>query len=320
MLKTRLRRLKGTVLVGAMAAGLIMAAPNGPLPASAQSSWGGGGSPEDLRSRINALDAELADLRARLGAGGAGEPAGLAGTSNSRFALLEEEIRRLTASVEDLQHRVRLIGEEAARYFSDVEFRLTELEGGDITELKPLPPLGSPPEDRPTSSNSGVQTPASGIIPGPSGQGSFQGIEVPAQGIGGQRSEAASPEEQNDLDRAIEDVRQGRYDLAEERLRSFLSDYPDSSLKPSAWYWLGESQFVRGQHSDAARSFLNGFNADSSGQQAPQNLYRLGVSLGRLGQRSEACATLRELGNRFPSAADGIREQAAAEAEALGCG
>src|SRR5690625_764715 len=318
---SKFRWLKGTALAGAVMAALMMAAPNGTLPAAAQSSWGGG--TDDLRNRINALDAEIADLRARLGQGG-GESPNLAGTSNSRFAVLEGEIRRLTASVEELQHRVRLIGEEAARYFSDIEFRLTELEDGDITSLKPVPPLGSLPDERRSSAGTtpepGVQAPSSGIIPGPSGQGSFQGIELPAEGAGDRRSGSASPEEEADLERAAEDVRQGRYDLAEERLRSFLNDYPDSALKPTAWYWLGESQFVRGQHSDAARSFLNGYNADNSGQRAPHNLYRLGVSLGRLGQKSEACATLRELDNRFPSASDGIREQAAAEADALGCG
>ncbi|HLS19615.1 MAG TPA: tol-pal system protein YbgF [Paracoccaceae bacterium] len=321
MLKNgKFRRRGGAALIGAALAGLMIAAPVAPLPASAQSSWGNAASPANLQNRIDALDAEIADLRARLGQGASDGSASLAGTSSSRFAVLEGEIRRLTASVEELQHRVRLIGEEAARYFSDIEFRLTELEGGDITTLKPVPPLGSPPEDRGSDAGSGAEPPASGIVPGPEGQGSFEGIEVPASGEGDRRSESASPEEQGDLERAVEDVRQGRYDLAEERLRSFLKDYPDSSLKPTAWYWLGESQFVRGQHSDAARSFLNGYNADNSGQRAPHNLYRLGVSLGRLGQKSEACATLRELDNRFPSASDGIREQAAAEADALGCG
>lgn len=316
----KLRRHGGAALIGAAMAGLMIAGPIGSLPASAQSSWGNTASPGNLQNRIDALDAEIADLRARLGQGGASESASLAGTSSSRFAVLEGEIRRLTASVEELQHRVRLIGEEAARYFSDIEFRLTELEDGDITTLKPVPPLGSPPEDRGREGASGAEPPASGIIPGPEGQGSFEGIEVPGSGEGDRRSESVSPEEEGDLERAVEDVRQGRYDLAEERLQSFLKDHPDSSLKPTAWYWLGESQFVRGQHSDAARSFLNGYNADSSGQRAPHNLYRLGVSLGRLGQKSEACATLRELDNRFPSAPDGIREQAAAEADALDCG
>lgn len=289
------------------------------IPAAAQSSWGGGAD-ADLQNRLNALDAELSDLRARLGGTAQGESAGLAGTSNSRFAVLEGEIRRLTASVEELQHRVRMIGEESARYFSDIEFRLTELEDGDITTLKPVPPLGSLPDEQESDGDSGAQPPASGILSGPEGQGSFQGIDVPASGADDQRSEKASPEEEDDLARAVEDVRQGRYDLAEERLRDFLREHPDSALEPTAWYWLGESQFVRGQHSDAARSFLSGYNANSSGKRAPHNLYRLGVSLGRLGQKSEACATLRELDNRFPSAPDGIREQAAAEADALDCG
>src|SRR5690625_1483943 len=159
----KLRRHGGAALIGAALAGLMIASPVAPLPASAQSSWGNAASPANLQNRIDALDAEIADLRARLGQGGSDGSAGLAGTSNSRFAVLEGEIRRLTASVEELQHRVRLIGEEAARYFSDIEFRLTELEGGDITSLKPVPPLGSLPEERRgsagTAPGTGVQAP-----------------------------------------------------------------------------------------------------------------------------------------------------------------
>ena len=83
---------------------------------------------------------------------------------------------------------------------------------------------------------------------------------------------------------------------------------------------LGESQFVRGQHAEAARSYLNGYNADRSGPRAPHNLYRLGVTLGRLGQLSEACLTLREVRNQYPSAPDGVVGKADAEADNLTCG
>ena len=48
---------------------------------------------------------------------------------------------------------------------------------------------------------------------------------------------AAGPEvsisERDDLDRAIGDVKQGRFDLGEDRLRGFLTTYPGSPLVPS---------------------------------------------------------------------------------------
>jgi tol-pal system protein YbgF len=311
----------------------------GGVPAAQAQTWASTASPEDLRYRLDTLDAELAEIRARLGdtAAAVGPGGAAAALSNSRVNQLEGEIRRLTATVEELQHRVRSIGEEAARRFSDIEFRLTELEGGDITALQPVPPLGSvgetppapepivsavpPAAQEPAQPSTAVQPPASGIVSGPAGQGTFAGVEVPLPGQeNGQQVAAAPASEQGDLDRAIQDVRQGRFDQAEERLRRFLNENPDSPLKPVAWYWLGESQFVRGNHADAARSFLNGYRADTTGSRAAHNLYRLGVTLGRLGQIREACSTLREVRNRFPSASDGIAEQADAESDALACG
>ncbi len=340
----RRRGAVALLLAGVAAGGLLAGSPLGAPAAQAQSAWNGGSSPEDLRYRLDTLDAELADLRARLG-GARVSPAagGAAGAlSNSNVTQLEGEVRRLTASVEEMQNEIRRIGEEAARRFSDIEFRLTELEGGDVGSLEPVPPLGgaaspvapAPPENtvpepvraptaRPSQSTgaggqSPVSPPASGIVQGPSGQGGFAGVAVPLPGQSGQQ--VASVAEQGSLDRAVQDVRQGRFDQADERLRKFLKQNPTSPLTSEAWYWLGESQFVRGNHAEAARSFLNGYNADQAGPRAPHNLYRLGVTLGRLGQTNEACLTLREVRTRFPDAPDGIVEQADAEADALACG
>lgn len=312
---------------GSLNTGLVPVAP----AALAQST----SSPEQLRYRLDALEAELASIRARLG-GAAARPAtggGVAAAlSNSPVAELEGELRRLTATVEELQHQVRRIGEEAARRFSDIEFRLTELEGGDISAIQPVPPLGgtAKPQPAPTAApapavqgstgSSGVTPPAQGIVPGPSGQGTFGGVEVPLSGQATSETAAVSATEQGDLERAVTDVRQGRYDQAEERLRRFLSEYPASPLTADAWYWLGESQFVRGAHGEAARSFLSGYNTDRAGKRAPHNLYRLGVTLGRLGQVNEACMTLREVRRQFPAAPDGIVDQADAESDALACG
>ncbi|MEM7189194.1 MAG: tol-pal system protein YbgF, partial [Pseudomonadota bacterium] len=121
------------------------------------------------------------------------------------------------------------------------------------------------------------------------------------------------------LDRAIADVKQGRFDQAEDRLRRFMNDYPGSPLTGTAWYWLGESQAVRGIQAEAARSYLNGYNADRVGFYAPHNLFKLGMVLGRLGQINEACLTLREVRTQFPNAPDGIPAKADAEADNLTC-
>lgn len=251
--------------------------------------WTGAGSADDLQYRLSIIDAQLVDIRARLGVApstGGGAPATGAGSDVIlRLNRLEAEIRMLTGKIEQMEFEQRSVAEDATRRFGDIEFRLTELEGGDISILAPVQPLG----------------------------GGGTGFVV-----------AAGPEvsisERGDLDRAIEDVKQGRFDLGEDRLRGFLTAYPGSPLEAEALYWLGESQFVRGAFQNAARSYLNGYNADRGSAIASKNLYRLGVTLGRLGQLNEACLTLREVRNQFPTGPADTLNAADAESSALNCG
>jgi tol-pal system protein YbgF len=250
--------------------------------------WTGAGSTDDLRYRLSVIDAELADIRARLGdapsSGGTGGGATGAGAM-LQLDRLEAEIRQLTGKIEQMAFEQRSVAEDAARRFGDIEFRLTELEGGDISALAPVLPLGG----------------------GGAGSVIGAGPEV-------------SISERGDLDRAIEDVRQGRFDQGEDRLRGFLTAYPGSPLEGEALYWLGESQFVRGAFQNAARSYLDGYNTDRVSASAPKNLYRLGVTLGRLGQLNEACLTLREVRNQFPTGPADILDAADTESRALNCG
>lgn len=295
--------LTGTLRTGlglALAGGLILGAGFGPgvRDASAQGQWTGTSSPDDLRYRLDILDAELQDIRARLGASGEIAPR-TGGVSGGDVGQLEAEIQRLTARVEEMQNLVDRLNAQSARRFSDIEFRLTELEGGDISTVQPVEPVA----------------PAGQDVTPPPGQ--------PAQpGQPDQQVAVAdvSISEQGDLDRAIQDVEQGRFDQAEDRLRRFINDYPQSPLVGDAWYWLGESQFVRGIQDEAARSYLNGYNADQSGPRAAHNLFRLGVTLGRLGQLDVACQTLRQVRRQFPGAPDNIVSRADEEADRLTCG
>jgi tol-pal system protein YbgF len=270
--------------IAAVAAVLMAAAP------ARSQVWTGAGSADDLRYRLSVIDAELADIRARLGeapdkAGGESSATAASGDLSVRIDRLEAELRRLTGKIEKIQFDQHKIAEDATRRFGDIEFRLTELEGGDTSALGPTPPLG------------GGQSGANKVAAAPQ----------------------VSISERSDLDRAIEDVKQGRFDLGEDRLRSFLNDYPGSPLTGEAKYWLGESQFVRGAYKNAARSYLDGYNTDRTGPAAVQNLYRLGVTLGRLKQLNEACLTLREVRKEFPNGPADILSAADAESSSLHC-
>ena len=259
-----------------IAAALILAA-----PAQAQQ-WKGSSSKEDLLYRLQILDAEIADIRARLGgAAGGGTTRPITGGGD---AALEAELRSLTGQIERVERAQRALRADLQRRLGDIEFRLNELEGV------------------PNDGSGGVKL-----------DGDLKSDDrVAAAPVG-----AA---ERGDLDRAIGDVEKGRFDQGEDRLRRFINSYGSSPLVGEAFYWLGESLFVRGIHADAAKAYLNGYQTNRAGNFAARNLYRLGVTLGRLGQINEACLTLREVRKQYPNSPDGIDAKADREADNLACG
>ena len=268
--------------------------------------WTGSSSPEDLRYRLDVLDAELADIRARLGGSVSTprpSPSPGGGTDlDQRIDVLEGQLRLLTGRVEQMEYRQRQLEQVLERRFGDIEFRLTELEGGDTATLGQQAPL------LPQGNAGGDQT---GVV---------QAGPTIAPGAGGQQVAAVSVSEQNDLDLGARDIQQGRFDQGENRLRTFLRTYPGSPLTGDAHYWLGESRFVRGNMQEAAKNFLESYRADVQGPRAPYALYRLGVVLGRLGQVNEACLTLREVRNQYPNGPSDVIRKADSEADNLACG
>ncbi len=103
------------------------------------------------------------------------------------------------------------------------------------------------------------------------------------------------------------------YGLAEQAFRDFIRKYPSEKLLPDAQYWLGESQFQQQRYRDAAESFLAVSTKYERSAKAPDALLRLGQSLAALHQKEAACATLAEVGRKFPHASASVKRGVAQE-------
>ncbi|MBM4438674.1 MAG: tol-pal system protein YbgF, partial [Actinobacteria bacterium] len=114
-------------------------------------------------------------------------------------------------------------------------------------------------------------------------------------------------------------LQQFRIPEAERAFTEFLTANANDELAHNARYWLGETYYFRAQYQQAAVAFFDGYQKAPTGPKAADNLLKLGISLGRMDQKQEACATLAELGTRFPNANQDIRNQAAAERRRLAC-
>ena len=114
-------------------------------------------------------------------------------------------------------------------------------------------------------------------------------------------------------------VQRKDYALAEDTFRAFLKKNPNDKLVPDAQFWLGESMFQRQRYQDAADAFLVVVrNYDKSGK-APDSLLRLGQSLAALNQKEMACASLSEVGRKYPRASASVKRGVEQEQKRARC-
>jgi tol-pal system protein YbgF len=98
-----------------------------------------------------------------------------------------------------------------------------------------------------------------------------------------------------------------QYQQAEMAFRQFLTANPRSPNVSNAHFWLGESYLKRNLYTDAAEHYLKIYQSYPQSKVAPEALVKLAVSLRGLGQKQQACATLAEVGRKYPNASSEVR-------------
>ena len=125
---------------------------------------------------------------------------------------------------------------------------------------------------------------------------------------------------QRQYDAAMQLLRAGDYAGAEGGLELFLELNPDHALASNAAYWLAETHYVRKDYAAAAAAFARNYRVyGNDDAKAPDNLLKLGMSLGGLQETDKACRTYEELTREFPSAPAHIQQAVARERDRAGC-
>lgn len=244
----------------------------------------------DIRQELSVLYVEVQRLKRELSTTGAPSIDASGNTVLDRMAAIEAEMQRLTAQTEQLELRVNRVVTDGTNRFGDLEFRLVELEGGDVSKLGEVTTLGGT-----VSGSSGAAAPA------------------PAEPV----TELAVGE-QADFDAATQALDNGDYAVAAALFDQFNSTYPGSPLAPQVFLGRGRALDGLGDTREAARAYLASFSADANSAVAAEALASLGGALGRLGQTDQACVTLAEVSARFPQAE--AVATARKEMASLGCG
>ena len=230
----------------------------------------------DIRQDLGVLYIEIQKLKRELST--TQLPSGLQSGDSvlERVNAIELELQRLTGATEQLDHRLKRVVEDGTNRIGDLEFRLIELEGGDISNLADTTTLGGDAELR-------EQT-----VP----------IEAPPELAVG---------EEADFDLAQSAFDAENYVEAAEMLSRFSQTYPDSPLIAEAYLLRGKAFEAVEDYKASARAYLESYNTLKS----PDALQRLSNSLISLGQMETGCQMLSQVELLFP----GTSYAAAAQSE-----
>jgi tol-pal system protein YbgF len=120
-------------------------------------------------------------------------------------------------------------------------------------------------------------------------------------------------------DEAYSKIQQKRYAEAESGFKAFLQAHPKDAKVPDATFWLGETYLRRNMNAEAAEQFLKIYQTHSKAKVAPEGLYKLALSLKGMNQKAQACATLAEVGRRYPAADRQLKASVEQESKRLTC-
>ena len=280
---------------------------------------------ERLRRDVDVLQRQLARSGVPVSSSAASAgPSSVDGVSTSfvaqtdaRFADLDTQLRDLTGRVEELTYQVGQLTSRLDKLVGDVDYRLGALERGAPAAAANAASAPGAAQAAPGEPRLALVPGGPGAAPGPSNAAS---AATPAAAVAPQ---AASPEAQYELAYAqlLKAQReQGDFGRAEVALKDFLATHPSHRLAGNAQYWLGETYYVRRDYQSAAGAFAEGFKRYPDSDKAPDNLLKLGMSLGHLNRKADACGTLAELERRYPQASVSIRQATQREKQRLGCG
>ncbi len=292
-----------------------------------------------LVDRMNRLERSLDALTrmvargeaAPVAAPGDAAPPMAAGPVAARLSLriqaLERDMQVLTGRVEEFTHHLDQVTRQLEKIDSDIGFRLSALESR-ATRVADAAPSGGTDA-----------TPPADPAPGPQTLGSVPREDVTAMQKAAQAVRAAPVEAPSDAtpaaagvtlpegapkaqyDFAYDLLKRRDYGQAESALQAFIGVHEGTGepLLSNAYYWLGETYYVRSDFVSAARTFLTGYQKHGDGLKAPDSLLKLGMSLANLGKPNEACATLDKVLSDHPEAPVPVRRLAEAERRRTSC-
>jgi len=201
---------------------------------------------------------------------------------------LQAQVQQLQGQVEELQHQLQGLQDKNKAQYIDLDSRLGRLEGNGATMNPPAAGNSAPASGASAAATAAPAGPAPATTAAPASASS---------------AAAAAPDAnaQAAYDSAFKALRGGDYAQASRGFRSFIQQYPDNTLTPNAWYWLGESYYVTMNYPVALEAFQRLLSQFPQSEKAPDALLKVGYSQLELKQADAGKATLQQVTSKYPN-------------------
>lgn len=185
---------------------------------------------------------------------------------------LQGEVRRLQGEVEEQRHQIDRLKKQGRDRYIDLDQRIL-----DLSEKVSAQPEAS-------------NTAASGA-----GAGSSSGKAT-------KEYRQPDAEERKAYQGIVDLIRnQKKYDQAISQLYEFIDEHPEGDLTVNAYYWLGEVYLVKPQLEQAKQAFTIVATRYPDHRKAADAVYKLGVTLDRLGEPEEAKRRMNTVVRDYPN-------------------
>lgn len=224
-----------------------------------------------------------------------------------RMTDLENQLRQTTGQVEQANFKIEQLERRLEAFMKDTEYRFSVLEG------KGQPGAGAGA----ASTGAGTVSEAAGAAAAAAGTLDAQAANAaskPQESKDGLPSGTATEQ----YDHAYSLLSAGKYFEAEQAFTEFLKLHPKDDLSANAQYWLAQTYYVRGDFDQAAQAFLAGYQKYPKSPKAPAYLLKIGITLTKIGHKSDACDVFRELATQFPNSPES-KTRRPIEAKTAGC-
>ncbi len=267
-----------------------------------------------------------------------------------KVAEIEEQMRSINGKIEELQNNIDTMSKKFDKIVADVDFRIAALEKAN----QQLAAANKEASSKEPKENTEAQAELAKALEAPASKaGVDRGEEsvmvkdvsdakeekkaeekvAPAENADKAAQQEKVAEEKpiedkkaskkeeitNQYDKAFQYLRQSKYTEAEKAWKEFIDKNGESDLISNAYYWLGETYYVRSNYELSAVNFLKGYQKLPKGNKAQDNLFKLANSLGKLKKDKEACTTFDKLLKEFPNVDKEIKGKVKEEKTRLKC-